>query len=70
MNGEDNEVGLVCVGRLSREKRPDVAIETLRSLPLPHMTWRPSAMRRGDNTLTLIAQDKADGAATILIADG
>ena len=29
---DDNEVSLVCVGRLSREKRPDVAIETLRAV--------------------------------------
>jgi hypothetical protein len=29
-----------------------------------------SAMRRGDNTLTLIAQGKTDGTATILIAGG
>src|SRR5262249_29305093 len=28
----DDEVSLVCVGRLSREKRPDVAIETLRAV--------------------------------------
>lgn len=32
VNGDDNEVSLVCVGRLSREKRPDVAIDTLRAL--------------------------------------
>ena len=30
--GEDREIRLVCVGRLSREKRPDLAIETLRAL--------------------------------------
>jgi alpha-1,6-mannosyltransferase len=30
--GDDNEVRLVCVGRLSREKRPHVAIDTLRAL--------------------------------------
>jgi alpha-1,6-mannosyltransferase len=30
--GDDNEVRIVCVGRLSREKRPEVAIETLRAL--------------------------------------
>jgi alpha-1,6-mannosyltransferase len=29
---DDNEVRLMCVGRLSREKRPDVAIETLRAV--------------------------------------
>jgi alpha-1,6-mannosyltransferase len=29
---DDNEVRLVCVGRLSREKRPDLAIETLRTV--------------------------------------
>jgi alpha-1,6-mannosyltransferase len=29
---EDGELRLVCVGRLSREKRPDLAIETLRAL--------------------------------------
>jgi alpha-1,6-mannosyltransferase len=29
---DDNEVSLVCVGRLSREKRPDAAIETLRAV--------------------------------------
>jgi alpha-1,6-mannosyltransferase len=28
---DDDEVRLVCVGRLSREKRPDLAIETLRA---------------------------------------
>ena len=32
VNGDDNGVSLVCVGRLSREKRPDVAIETLRAV--------------------------------------
>src|SRR5262249_43310810 len=32
VNGDDNEVSLVCVGRFSREKRPDVAIETLRAV--------------------------------------
>jgi alpha-1,6-mannosyltransferase len=32
VDGDDNEVSLVCVGRLSREKRPDVAIETLRAV--------------------------------------
>jgi alpha-1,6-mannosyltransferase len=32
VNGDDNEVRLVCVGRLSREKRPDVAIATLRAV--------------------------------------
>jgi alpha-1,6-mannosyltransferase len=32
VNGDDNEVSLVCVGRLSREKRPDLAIETLRAI--------------------------------------
>jgi len=32
VNGDDNEVSLVCVGRLSREKRPDVAIDTLRAV--------------------------------------
>ena len=32
VNGDDNEVSLVCVGRLSREKRADMAIETLRAL--------------------------------------
>ena len=31
-NGDDNDVSLVCVGRLSREKRPHVAIETLRAV--------------------------------------
>jgi alpha-1,6-mannosyltransferase len=32
VDGDDREVRLVCVGRLSREKRPDVAIETLRAV--------------------------------------
>jgi alpha-1,6-mannosyltransferase len=32
VDGEDNEVRLVCVGRLSREKRPDMAIATLRAV--------------------------------------
>jgi len=32
LNGDDSEVRLACVGRLSREKRPDVAIETLRAV--------------------------------------
>lgn len=32
VNADDSEVSLVCVGRLSREKRPDAAIETLRAL--------------------------------------
>jgi alpha-1,6-mannosyltransferase len=32
VNDDDNEVRLVCVGRLSREKWPDVAIETLRAV--------------------------------------
>jgi alpha-1,6-mannosyltransferase len=32
LDGDDNEVRLVCVGRLSREKRPDAAIETLRAV--------------------------------------
>jgi alpha-1,6-mannosyltransferase len=32
VNGDDHEVSLVCVGRLSREKRPDLAIETLRAI--------------------------------------
>ena len=32
VDGDDNEVRLVCVGRLSREKRPDLAIETLRAV--------------------------------------
>ena len=31
-DGDDNEVRLVCVGRLSREKRPAVAIEVLRAV--------------------------------------
>jgi len=31
VDGDDSEVSLVCVGRLSREKRPDVAIDTLRA---------------------------------------
>jgi alpha-1,6-mannosyltransferase len=30
VDGDDNEARLVCVGRFSMEKRPDVAIETLR----------------------------------------
>ena len=30
-NRHDNDKRLVCIGRLSREKRPDVAIETLRA---------------------------------------
>lgn len=32
LNGDDNEVSLVCVGRLSREKRPDLTIDVLRAL--------------------------------------
>jgi alpha-1,6-mannosyltransferase len=32
VNGDDNEVSLVCVGRLSREKRPELAVETLRAI--------------------------------------
>jgi alpha-1,6-mannosyltransferase len=32
VNGGDDEIRLVCVGRLSREKRPDLAIETLRAV--------------------------------------
>ena len=32
VNGDDNEVSLVYVGRLSREKRPEVAIEALRAV--------------------------------------
>jgi alpha-1,6-mannosyltransferase len=32
VNGDDNEVSLVCVGRLSREKRPDLAIDALRAV--------------------------------------
>ena len=32
VDGDDRDVRLVCVGRLSLEKRPDVAIETLRAV--------------------------------------
>jgi len=32
LNGDDNEVSLVCVGRLSREKRPDLTIDVVRAL--------------------------------------
>jgi alpha-1,6-mannosyltransferase len=32
LDGDDSEVRLVCVGRRSREKKPDVAIETLRAV--------------------------------------
>jgi alpha-1,6-mannosyltransferase len=32
VDGDDNGVSLVCVGRLSREKRPEAAIETLRAV--------------------------------------
>jgi alpha-1,6-mannosyltransferase len=42
VDDDDNEVRLVCVGRLSREKQPEVAIETLRAVRaggIPARLW-------------------------------
>jgi alpha-1,6-mannosyltransferase len=56
VNGDDNEVRLVCVGRLSREKRPDVAIETLREVRARGLDARLSMVGDGPRRRTLEAQ--------------
>jgi glycosyltransferase involved in cell wall biosynthesis len=40
VEGDDNDVRLVCVGRLSREKRPDLAIDALRAVRARGVTAR------------------------------
>jgi glycosyltransferase involved in cell wall biosynthesis len=81
-DGDDNEVRLVCVGRLSREKRSDVAIETLRALRtrgVPARLWmvgegpRRGALEAQARDLPVVftghLQDRSELAALLARAD-
>jgi glycosyltransferase involved in cell wall biosynthesis len=59
VDGDDNEVRLVCVGRLSREKRPDVAIETLRAVQERGLAARLWMVGDGPRRRALEAQARA-----------
>jgi alpha-1,6-mannosyltransferase len=56
VNGDDNEVSLVCVGRLSREKRPDAAVETLRAVRATGVAARLWMVGDGPRRAALEAQ--------------